>query len=198
MSSMRATHLPILACAVVLPAAMPSAQESATGTVQMLAPAPEPRGLTIEQDGRPVTGVVPPGAAVDITGANVVIEEGPRATRLTVNNDVLFDFDKAELRPQAEAALRRVAEIIRQRSPRSVRIVGHTDAIGSDAYNRQLSERRARSVMGWLTSHAEGLPPVEAVGRGESDPVAPNETPAGADNPSGRQQNRRVEVLLER
>ncbi|PWS38603.1 OmpA family protein [Falsiroseomonas bella] len=195
---MRAIHLPILACAVILPAAMPEAQEAATGTVQMQAPAPEPRGVTVEQGGRPLTGVVPRGAAVDITGANVVVEEGPRTTRLTVNNDVLFDFDKAELRPQAEAALRRVAEIIRQRGPRAVRIVGHTDAIGSDAYNQQLSERRARSVMGWLTAHAEGLPPVQAVGRGESDPVAPNTTPAGADNPAGRQQNRRVEVLLER
>lgn len=194
---MRAIVIPILAGAAMLPPAMPAAQEAATGRVQMQAPAPQPRGAVVEQGGRPV-GVVPPGAAVDVRGANVVVEEAPNATRLTVNNDVLFDFDKAELRPQAEGALRRVVEIIRQRNPRAVRIVGHTDAIGSDAYNRQLSERRARSVQAWLAAHAQGLPPLEAVGRGESDPVAPNTTPGGADNPEGRQQNRRVEVLLER
>jgi outer membrane protein OmpA-like peptidoglycan-associated protein len=197
---MRAVILPIaIVLAGALPLGQPLAQEAATGTVQMQAPPPQPRGVTVEQDGRPLTGLVAPGGAVDISGANVVIvEETPRATRLTVNNDVLFDFDKAALRPAAEAALGRVAEIIRQRAPRAVRIVGHTDAIGSDDYNRQLSERRARSVQRWLEAHAPGLPPLQAAGRGESEPVAPNARPDGADDPEGRQRNRRVEVLLER
>jgi outer membrane protein OmpA-like peptidoglycan-associated protein len=136
---------------------------------------------------------------VDVRGANVVvIEETPQATRLTVRNDVLFDFDKAELRPEAAEALGRVAEIIRQRSPRAVRIVGHTDSVGSDAYNQGLSERRARSVEQWLAGQGGALPPMQAEGRGESQPVAPNATPDGRDDPEGRQRNRRVEVLLER
>jgi outer membrane protein OmpA-like peptidoglycan-associated protein len=187
--------MPLLLLAT-LPAA---AQEAATGRVEMQgAPAP-PRGIVVEQDGRAITAPIAPGGAVVISGANVVVvEDTPRATRLVVDNDVLFDFDKAELRPQAAVALGRVAEIIRQRAPRAVRIVGHTDALGSDAYNRQLSERRARSVEQWLASHGGTLPPVQATGRGEEDPVAPNVTPAGADNPEGRQRNRRVEVLLER
>ncbi|WP_270935741.1 OmpA family protein [Falsiroseomonas oryzae] len=183
-----------LACA-----GTPHAQEAATGTVTIEQPPPRPRGITIEQDGRPLTGTVPPGAAVDVSGANVVVvEETPRATRLTVRNDVLFDFDKAELRPEAAEALGRVAEIIRQRQPRAVRIVGHTDAIGSDAYNQALSERRARSVERWLAGQGGGLPPMQATGRGEAEPVASNTAPDGRDDPEGRQRNRRVEVLLER
>jgi outer membrane protein OmpA-like peptidoglycan-associated protein len=190
--------LPVLALAVALPG-IPRAQESATGTVQMEVPGPRPRGVTVEQDGRPITGTIAPGGAIDIRGANVgVVEEGPRTTKLTVNNDVLFDFDKAELRPEAAEALGRVADIIRQRSPSRVRIIGHTDSVGSDTYNQQLSERRARSVQQWLASNGGGLPPMETVGRGEAEPVAPNATAGGADNPEGRQRNRRVEVLLER
>ena len=182
---------------LILPAPLP-AQERATGTTTIDRPAPPPRGVTIEQGGVPLTGTVTPGQAVDIRGANVVIvEDTPRITRLTVRNDVLFDFDKSDLRPEASDALGRVAEIIRQRSPRAVSIVGHTDSIGDDAYNQTLSERRARSVEQWLTAHAQDLPSLQATGRGEREPVAPN-TVDGRDNPDGRQQNRRVEVLLQR
>lgn len=175
-------------------------QERATGQVTIEQPGPQPRGVVVEQDGRPLTGVVPPGAVADIAGANVVVvEESPRMTRLTVRNDVLFDFDRAELRPEAAEALGRVAEIIRQRQPSRVRVVGYTDSMGSDAYNQALSERRARSVETWLAGNGGGgLPPMEAVGRGEQDPVAPNAGPDGRDDPEGRQKNRRVEVLLER
>lgn len=190
----------VAAAALLVPLAPLGAQEAATGTVTMEQAPLRPRGFTVEQEGRPVTGNVAPGGAVDISGADVVIiEETPRATRLTVRNDVLFDFDKADLRPEAAEALGRVAEIIRQRQPRSVRIVGHTDSIGSDEYNQTLSERRARSVEQWLAGNGGGgLPPLQAVGRGEQDPIAPNTQPDGRDNPEGRQQNRRVEVLLER
>lgn len=189
----------LAAASVLLLAIGPAlAQERATGTVTMEQPGPAPRGFTLEQNGRPITGTVAPGGAVDISGANVVIvEDSPRTTRLTVRNDVLFDFDKSELRPAAAESLQRVAEIIRERRPRSVRIVGHTDSVGSDSYNQDLSERRARSVEQWLAAHGGDLPPMQAMGRGESEPVAPN-TRDGADNPEGRQQNRRVDVLLDR
>jgi outer membrane protein OmpA-like peptidoglycan-associated protein len=189
---------PLLAALLLAAPLHALAQERATGSVTIDQPAPRPRGFTIEQDGRPLTGTVAPGAAVDVRGANVVVvEETPRATKLTVRNDVLFDFDKAELRPEATEALTRVAEIIRQRAPRAVRIVGHTDSVGGDSYNQQLSERRARSVEQWLATQG-GLPPLQAEGRGEAEPVAPNTVDGGRDNPEGRQQNRRVEVLLER
>jgi outer membrane protein OmpA-like peptidoglycan-associated protein len=188
-----------LAAALILPAHAAAAQEAATGSVTMEQPAPRPRGFTVEQEGRPVTGTVGQGGAVDVQGANVVvIDEGPRTTRVTVRNDVLFDFDRAELRPEAAEALGRVAEIIRSRSPRAVRIIGHTDSVGSDAYNQTLSERRARSVEGWLAANGGALPPMRAEGRGEAEPVASNTGGDGRDDPEGRQRNRRVEVLLER
>jgi outer membrane protein OmpA-like peptidoglycan-associated protein len=200
---MRMPHKPtyprvLIACALLLPFPV-AAQDRATGTTTIEQPPPRPRGFTVEgPDGQRLAAPVGPGGAVDISGANVVVvEETPRATRLTVRNDVLFDFDKAELRPEAAEALGRVAEIIRQRRPRGVRIVGHTDSMGSDSYNQGLSERRAQSVERWLASNGGGLPPMQAEGRGEQEPVAPNEQ-GGRDNPEGRQQNRRVEVLLER
>lgn len=186
----------LLAAAALLPISLPAiAQERATGTVEVERPAPPSREVVVEQGGRQITG---PAAEVTISGADVVVvEEGPRSTRLTLRNDVLFDFDRAELRPEAAEALGRVAGIIRERRPRAVRIVGHADALGNDAYNLALSERRARAVQAWLAGQG-GMPPLSAEGRGESEPVAPNTTPAGADNPEGRQRNRRVDVLLER
>jgi outer membrane protein OmpA-like peptidoglycan-associated protein len=175
----------------------PGRSERATGTVTIQQPPPEPRSTIIERPGAPPVEV-PRDRALEVSGANVVvIDETPRGTRLTVQNDVLFDFDKAELRPAATEALRRVASLIRDRRPRAVRIVGHTDSIGSDAYNLRLSERRAEAVERWLESDGAGLPPIRTEGRGEADPVAPN-TVDGRDNPEGRQKNRRVEVLLER
>lgn len=192
----------LLGAVFVPPAGGPaSAQQDGqrvTGQTEMQAPPPPPRGMTVEQDGRQLTLPVGPGGAVDIRGANVIVEEGPRHTRVVVNNDVLFEFDKATLRPEAREALSRVAEIIGDRRPREIRVVGHTDAIGSDAYNMDLSLRRARSVEQWLTAEARVPAPVEVEGKGESQPVAPNTTPDGRDNPEGRQQNRRVEIYLER
>lgn len=194
-----AIHRAALAALLLLPALPAAAQDAATGTVTMERPGPRPQGFVVERDGQPLTGTVGPGGAVDVQGANVVvIEEGPRTTRVTVRNDVLFDFDKAELRPEAAEALGRVAEIIRTRSPRAVRIVGHTDSVGSDSYNQGLSERRARSVQQWLEANGGGLPSMQAEGRGESQPVASNTGSDGRDDPEGRQRNRRVEVLLER
>jgi outer membrane protein OmpA-like peptidoglycan-associated protein len=188
-----------LALALLICVSAPlAAQERATGETVIERPAPPPRGVTVEQGGVPLTGTVAPGQAVEIRGANVVIvEDTPRVTRIAVRNDVLFDFDKAELRPEAAEVLARVAEIVAQRRPRAVRIVGHTDSVGSDAYNQALSERRARSVERWLSAHGQGLPPMQATGRGESEPVAPNMRD-GRDDPEGRQRNRRVEVLLDR
>ena len=185
------------ALSLLLPAVPAFAQERATGSVTIDQPAPQTRGLTVERDGRTIVAPVAPGGAVEIGGANVIIEEGPQSTKLTVQNDVLFDFDKAELRAEATEALQRVADIIRQRSPRQVRILGHTDSVGSDAYNLSLSQQRARSVEQWLSANGGSLPPIQIEGRGEAEPVAPN-TSNGGDNPEGRQRNRRVEVLLER
>src|SRR5918998_1314911 len=178
------------------PAPPPSPPPPPTGGGGSGCPPPEPRGVVIERPGAPPVEV-PRGQALDVRGADVVVvEETPRGTQLTVQNDVLFDFDRVELRPQAAEALTRVADILRERRPRAARIVGHTDSVGSDGYNQALSERRARAVERWLAANGGGgLPPMQVEGQGEGRPVAPN-TVDGRDNPEGRQKNRRVEVLL--
>jgi outer membrane protein OmpA-like peptidoglycan-associated protein len=122
-------------------------------------------------------------------------ELGARETELEVRvdlpADVLFDFDQAEIRPDAARALAQLATLIRGYPNRPVSVEGHTDARGNDTYNQGLSERRAESVKRWLTER-EGIAAdrLATGGRGESRPVAGNGTE------EGRQRNRRVEVII--
>jgi outer membrane protein OmpA-like peptidoglycan-associated protein len=115
--------------------------------------------------------------------------------QLQLAGDVLFDFDSAAIRSDAAARLAKVAHVVRVRSSGEVRIVGHTDSIGSDAYNQRLSEQRASAVKQWL-NEKEGIPAhlMLVQGMGSRKPVAYNTMPDGSDNPDGRAQNRRVEV----
>lgn len=103
---------------------------------------------------------------------------------------ILFDFDSANLRPDAERALTDVAQVIKAYDKRPVRIEGHTDAIASDEYNKALSERRAASVVNWLAARGVERGRLTSLGLGEQKPVATNDTAAG------RQLNRRVEVVI--
>ena len=140
--------------------------------------------------------VAAPGA-VALPGGMALREEG-RGLRVTLDADVLFDFDRAELRPEAGPRLQRLMQEVSARIPRpAFRVEGHTDWIGSDAYNLRLSARRAESVRNWLV-RAGGVPrsAVSTAGYGESRPVAPNSTPDGRDDPEGRQRNRRVELVV--
>jgi len=107
--------------------------------------------------------------------------------------DVLFDFDKAEVRPDAAQALGRLATVIRGYPTGRVAIEGHTDAKGNDAYNQKLSERRAESVKSWLVEREKiAADRITTRGAGKSRPVADNSTEAG------RQKNRRVEVVIQK
>ena len=117
--------------------------------------------------------------------------------KLNISADVLFAFDSAAIRPQAARTLSQVALLIREKRPRHVRIEGHTDAKGSDAYNMRLSLRRAEAVRAWL-ARREGIDVrlLSVKGFGERKPVAPNTNPDGSDNPDGRRLNRRVEIFL--
>jgi len=107
--------------------------------------------------------------------------------------DVLFDFDKADVRPDAAQALGRLATVIRGYPTGKVAIEGHTDAKGNDAYNQKLSERRAESVKSWLVDREKiAADRITTRGAGKSLPVADNSTEAG------RQKNRRVEVVIQK
>ncbi len=125
------------------------------------------------------------------------IQETPAEVRIELAADVLFDFDKYDISPRAEGVLKQVAAVIQERAKGPVRIEGHTDAKGSDAYNETLSERRADSVRAWLVER-EGLRNVQftTAGFGAKRPVAPNTKPDGSDDPDGRQRNRRVEIIM--
>ncbi len=117
--------------------------------------------------------------------------------RIDLSADVLFDFDKADIRKDAAAELAKAATIIKGYPGASVRVIGHTDSKGKDVYNQELSERRAQSVVNALTER-EGLAgnAFAVSGMGEAQPVAPNEKPDGSDDPDGRQKNRRVEIIV--
>ncbi|MDX1464516.1 MAG: OmpA family protein [Halomonas sp.] len=105
-----------------------------------------------------------------------------------VLRDVNFEFDSATLTMGAEQILDGVAEKLRANKNVRVRIEGHTDAVGSDAYNQDLSQRRADSVADYLASQGVSRDRMRTIGYGESQPVASNETDAG------RAENRRVEL----
>lgn len=104
--------------------------------------------------------------------------------------DVLFESGQATLKTGAYGTLDRLATVLKDNDGRTVVIEGHTDNVGSDMNNQGLSERRAESVRGALMQRGVASGQIDAVGRGESSPVATN------DEAAGRQQNRRVELIF--
>jgi len=127
------------------------------------------------------------------------VKETGQEIRIELAADVLFDFDKANLRPAAQKTLHQAAGIIQGKAKGAVRIEGHTDSKGNDAYNQKLSERRAASVKAWfIEKEALGNMQFTTQGFGAKKPVASNAKPDGADDPEGRQKNRRVEIILKK
>jgi OmpA-OmpF porin, OOP family len=104
--------------------------------------------------------------------------------------DVLFDTGKATLKPGAYSTIDRLAQVLNSSKGSRVVIEGHTDSMGSDANNQVLSEQRARSVESALLERGVSASQLRAIGKGESTPVAGNDTG------SGRQANRRVELIF--
>ena len=125
------------------------------------------------------------------------VKETDLEIRIELAADVLFDFDKADIRPDAQNALKQAADIVRDKAKGTVRVEGHTDGKGSESYNQKLSDRRANSVKDWFVKK-EGLKNVKFSirGFGAKNPVAPNTKPDGSDDPDGRQKNRRVEIVI--
>lgn len=122
---------------------------------------------------------------------NMILETRDSARGLIVNmSDVLFDTAKFTLRPIAREKLARVSGIILSHPGLRIEVEGHTDSVGSDEYNQKLSEQRASSVRDFLISQGLPFDILAARGFGETTPVASNDTAAG------RQQNRRVELVV--
>jgi outer membrane protein OmpA-like peptidoglycan-associated protein len=122
---------------------------------------------------------------------NQVLETRESARGLIVNlSDVLFDTGSAALKPGTREKLARVSGILLSHPELKVQVEGHTDSVGDDAYNQRLSENRADSVRNYIVSQGIVGNSVTTAGFGETKPVASNDTPAG------RQQNRRVELIV--
>ncbi len=121
---------------------------------------------------------------------NAEVERVGEGILLTFDSGLLFDFDEAELRASTRENLLKLTSTLGKYEDTNLRIVGHTDKVGSESYNTQLSQRRARTVADFLAD--QGIDPTRflILGQGESEPVADNDTEYG------RQQNRRVEVAI--
>ncbi len=145
------------------------------------------------------TSTIDPGSSELKFTDTLMRTETATSIEVTLPADVLFDFDKADIRADAQAPLRELAQLLRDKARRSISVVGHTDALGNDAYNQKLSQRRAEAVKAWLTKR-EGIvnPPIATSGRGSREPVARNKHPDGSDDPDGRQLNRRVTVVFQK
>ena len=118
-----------------------------------------------------------------------VVRKGDNIT-LDMPGNVTFAFNSADLNAQFYPVLDKVAQTLVEYDKTVIEVAGHTDSVGSDAYNQQLSERRANSVAAYLASHGVAGTRVVTVGAGEGHPVASNETE------EGRAQNRRVEITI--
>jgi outer membrane protein OmpA-like peptidoglycan-associated protein len=131
--------------------------------------------------------------------ANLIKNETANAVEVTLPADILFNFDKSDVRADAQPALHEVALFIREKGRGQVTVQGFTDSFGGDAYNQRLSERRAGAVRTWLATR-EGLASVRfaTIGFGSRNPVAPNRNADGSDNPEGRQMNRRVTLIVQK
>lgn len=133
---------------------------------------------------------------LDAARKDLQMQETDKNITMRLEGDVLFDFEKSALRPEAEKSLEKVAVVISQFPQSKVIINGYTDSRGDQQANLRLSEKRAEAVKAWLVKKGVAADAVSTKGLGEANPVAPNQTPEGSDNPEGRQQNRRVEITV--
>lgn len=130
---------------------------------------------------------------VDITKPTAVIAQRAASTpkeivKSTFSTDTLFDFDKSVLKPEGRLALDSLMSKLQSLNVEVVIVVGHTDSVGTDAYNMKLGDRRAQSVKAYLVSKGVDNKRIYTESKGERQPVADNKTA------SGRAKNRRVEI----
>ena len=122
-----------------------------------------------------------------------------RSLSMNLSGDVLFDYDKAALKPEAEEALKKVAVVLSQFPESKVTVEGYTDSKGGKTVNMQLSRERAQAVKDWLVrSGGVAIANISVKGFGEQYAIAPNKNADGTDNPLGRALNRRVSIIVEK
>lgn len=147
-------------------------------------------GSPVEMVPLPPTGKAGSSPAID-----AIRPVAACGTVITLDASVLFDFGSYDLRPEAASTLKNLATVLNRSGAPRATVAGHTDSISDPAFNQTLAENRAQSVVDALL--ADGVTAdLTSVGYGEGMPVAPNTNEDGTDNPSGRQLNRRVEILV--
>ena len=158
------------------------APRAATATAPTPAPAPAPSPS-------PSPAPAPtPGAAPAPAPAAAAVVAPPAATKVTYAADAFFDFNKSVLKPEGKAKLDDLTSKVKDINLEVIIAVGHTDSVGSDAYNQKLSVRRSEAVKAYLVSKGIEKNRVYTEGKGEKQPVADNKTS------EGRAKNRRVEI----
>jgi outer membrane protein OmpA-like peptidoglycan-associated protein len=123
-------------------------------------------------------------------GTGVAVQRQGDTIRLQAPENITFDTNRAEVKPQFQPVLSQLAQSIQQYPGTVVQVQGHTDSTGAATYNQTLSENRAESVRSYLVQRGVASDRLDAVGFGATRPVADNGTP------TGRAQNRRVELLI--
>ena len=118
------------------------------------------------------------------------IERVGEGIKITFGSDILFDVDSYELKSETKRQLTEFAQTLNKYEDTDIRIEGHADATGSDAYNKKLSDRRAKAVSDFLETQGVRTTRLEEIGYGEAQPVADNSTE------SGRRKNRRVDIAV--
>lgn len=156
--------------------------------------------VTIEgMGGAAAGGIAAAGTTLGLEGALKELKAEVTAAEIKIDlaADVLFDFDKASIKKEAEPSLQNLATVLKANPGAAVTIEGHTDAKGADAYNQTLSEQRAASVKQWLVANAQvNGATISTRGWGKTKPVTYNAKPDGSDDPEGRAKNRRVQVIV--
>ena len=153
------------------------------GALVQAAPAPAPVAPPVAAPPAPAARPAPAPAP-----APAAAPQPPAATKVTYAADAFFDFDKSVLKPEGKAKLDDLVGKVKDINLEVIIAVGHTDSVGTDAYNQRLSVRRAESVKAYLVSKGIEKNRVYTEGKGEKQPVADNKTA------EGRAKNRRVEI----
>ena len=147
-----------------------------------------PATAAVDCDGALKQAAAPAPAPAAQTPAPVAPPAPVKAEKVTFAADAFFDFDKSVLKPEGKAKLDDLASKVQGINLEVIIAVGHTDSVGSDAYNQKLSLRRAEAVKAYLVGKGIEANRVYTEGKGEKQPVADNKTAAG------RAKNRRVEI----
>jgi outer membrane protein OmpA-like peptidoglycan-associated protein len=132
----------------------------------------------------------------NITLDTIMVLERKERNKIFVLENIYFGFDSANIRPAAAKELNKLVTLLNDNSDLKIEMGSHTDSVASDAYNIQLSQRRAESTVNYLIQNGIDPNRLVAKGYGESKPIARNTNPDGSDNPEGRQRNRRTEFKI--